>query len=136
MALLLLTIDVAWSIFARATLQHAVREGVRFAITGQILPQSSCISDSVQQVVSKNSFGFIPASKAANYVTVSYLSPTDLSPVTGATGPAGGNVIQVSVNGIAVHSFGPLWRSVTPIPLGASASDVMESSPNGVTPCP
>ena len=80
MALLLLTIDVAWSIFARATLQHAVREGVRFAITGQILPQSSCISDSVQQVVSKNSFGFIPASKAANYVTVSYLSPTEFSP--------------------------------------------------------
>ena len=81
LALLLLCVDVAWSIFARATLQ-------------------------------------------------------DLSPVTGAGGPAGGNVVEVSITGISIASFGPLWRSGTPVPLFAMAADVMESSPNGINPCP
>jgi Flp pilus assembly protein TadG len=136
MALLLLTVDVAWSIFARATLQNAVREGVRFAVTGQILPGNTCLGSSVQQVVSQNSFGFVPANQASNYVTVSYYSPTNLSAITGAAGPAGGNVVQVSINGVSVRSFGPLWRSLSPIPLSVIASDVMESAPNGVPPCP
>ncbi len=136
MALLLLTVDVAWSIFERATLQHAVREGVRFAVTGQILPGNSCLGSSVQQVVSQNSFGFVPAGKASDYVTVSYYLPTNLLPVTGAGGPAGGNVVQVSINGVKVHSFGPIFGSVSPVPLSVIASDVMESPPNGVVPCP
>jgi Flp pilus assembly protein TadG len=134
MALLLLTVDVAWSIFERATLQHAVREGVRFAVTGQVIG-NSCLGASIQQLVAQNSFGFIPASRASDYVTVSYLSPSDLSAVSGAAGPAGGNVVQVSVDKLSVGSFGPIWRAVTPIPLSAIASDVMES-PNGVAPCP
>jgi Flp pilus assembly protein TadG len=135
-ALLLLVVDVAWSIFARATLQHAVREGVRFAVTGQILAGKSCLGSSVQQVVAQNSFGFVPANRASSYVTVSYYSPVDLSPITGAGGPGGGNVVQVSVNGVSVRSFGPLLRSASPVPLSAIASDVMESPPNGIVPCP
>jgi hypothetical protein len=134
--LLLLTVDVGWAIFARATLQHAVREGVRFAVTGQILGGNSCLGPSVQQVVAKNSFGFIPANRASDYVAVTYYSPTDLSPISGLGGPAGGNVVQVSVSGISIRSFGPIWHSASPIPLDASASDVMESPPNGVAPCP
>jgi hypothetical protein len=136
MALLLLTVDVAWSIFERATLQHAVREGVRFAVTGQILPGNSCLGPSIQQVVAQSSFGFIPASKASSFVTVGYYSPVDLSAVSGVGGPAGGNVVQVSIANVSVGSFGPIWRAITPIPLSAIASDVMESPPNGVTPCP
>jgi hypothetical protein len=136
MALMLLTVDVAWSIFARATLQHAVREGVRFAVTGQILAGNSCLGSSVQQVVAQNSFGFILKSKASTYVAVNYYSPIDLSPITGAGGPAGGNVIQVSVNSVLIRSFGPLWHGASPIPISAIASDVMESPPNGVAPCP
>jgi TadE-like protein len=136
MALLLLTVDVAWSIFERATLQHAVREGVRFAVTGQISPGNTCLGSSIRQIVSQNSFGFVPASIASNYVTVSYYSPTNLSPITGSGGPAGGNVVQVSISGIAVQSLGPLFGSVSPVPLSVMSSDVMESPPNGVVPCP
>ncbi len=135
-ALLLFTIDVAWAIFARATLQNAAREGVRFAVTGQVLPGNSCLGTSIQQVVSQNSFGFVPAGQAGNFVTVSYFSPVNLAPITDASGPSGGNVVQVSISGVSVGSLGPLWRSVSPVPLFAIASDVMESSPNGVTPCP
>lgn len=135
-ALLLLAVDVAWVVFARATLQHAVREGVRFAVTGQVLAGKSCLGTSVQQVVAQNSFGFIPFQTAANYVTVTYYSPTDLSQITGAGATAGGNVVQVSITGVAVRSFGAMWRSISPVPLTAIASDVMESPPNGVAPCP
>jgi hypothetical protein len=135
-ALLLLTVDLAWSIFAKATLQYAAREGVRFAVTGQILSGNSCLGTSVQQIVAENSFGFVPTNKAGSYVTVSYYSPTSLSQITGAGGPAGGNVVQVSINGVMVHSMGPLWHGGSPISLAAVSSDVMESPPNGVPPCP
>ncbi len=136
LALLLVTVDLAWLIFAHATLQYAVREGVRFAVTGQILAGNSCLGSSVQQIVAQNSFGFVPTNKASTYVTVSYYSPTSLSQITGAAGPAGGNVVQVSISGVMVHLLGPLWHGASPIPLGAVASDVMESPPNGVPPCP
>ncbi len=136
MALLLLVVDVAWAIFARATLQNAVREGVRYAVTGQILTGQTCLGASVQQVVSQNSFGFIPASKASSYVTVTYYSPSTMTQITGSGGPAGGNVVWVAASGVSIRSFGPLWRSLVPVPLSAVASDVMESSSNGVTPCP
>ena len=135
-ALLLLAVDVAWSIFARATLQNAVREGVRFAVTGQVLPGNTCLGASVRQVVVQHSFGFVPAAQASSLVSVNYYSPTDLSAITGPGGPAGGNVVQVTVTGVSVRSFGPIWRNISPIPLTAMASDVMESSPNGVAPCP
>jgi Flp pilus assembly protein TadG len=134
--LLLLSVDVAWAIFARATLQHAVREGVRFAITGQISAGNACLNSSVQQIVAQNSFGFIPAAQAGSYVTVSYYTPTNLTPVTGSGSTAGGNVVQVTVSGISIHSLGPIWHSASPIPLQAMASDVMESPPNGIPPCP
>jgi hypothetical protein len=136
MGLLLVTVDIAWAIFARATLQNAVREGVRFAVTGQVLSGTSCLGSSIQQVVAQNSFGFIPASKASQYVTVSYYSPTNLAAITGGGGPAGGNVVQVSAGGIGIHAFGPLWHGASPITISATASDVMESPPNGVAPCP
>jgi Flp pilus assembly protein TadG len=136
LGLLLLTVDIAWAIFARATLQNAVREGVRFAVTGQILPGNTCLGPSVQQYVAQNSFGFIPTSQASQYIKVSYYSPVNLAPVTGPGGPAGGNVVQVSAGDINVRAFGPLWHSVSPIPVSATASDVMESPANGISPCP
>ena len=34
---LFLIIDLSWMLFARATLQYAVREGVRYAVTGQTM---------------------------------------------------------------------------------------------------
>jgi hypothetical protein len=134
--LILVTLNIAWSVFARATLQHAVREGVRFGVTGQVLPGNSCLGSSVQQVVANNSFGFIPASSASTYVTVSYYSPANLAPITGSGGPSGGNVIQVSIGNVAAHSLGSVWRTFSPIQLSAIASDVMESPSSGVPPCP
>jgi Flp pilus assembly protein TadG len=134
-AFLFLLFSTAWVVFARATLQNAVREGVRFGVTGQTLG-ASCLGSSIQQVVYQYAFGFIPASKLATEVTVTYYNPSTLAVISGSGSTAGGNVLQVSVSGLSVSSFAPVWRSSSPINLSASASDVLESPPNGILPCP
>lgn len=131
-----LLMDTAWVIFARATLQHAAREGVRFGVTGQILAPATCLGDSIREVVVANSFGFVPASMSSSMVTVTYYNPADLSVQTGNGATAGGNVIAVSISGLSLKSLAPVWHSASPISLVANASDVLESPPNGILPCP
>jgi Flp pilus assembly protein TadG len=122
-AILLFVVDLSWAIFAKASLQEAVREGVRYAVTGQGGPAS------VQQVVQQHSFGFIPQ---ANAVCVQYSSASNPGKY-GATN-AGGNVVTISVQNVAINPLGPLWRSSSPVMLGAISSDVMESLPAGTVP--
>jgi Flp pilus assembly protein TadG len=136
MAFVFLLMDTAWLIFARSTLQHAAREGVRFGVTGQILAPASCLGDSIRQVVVTNAFGFVPASQSASMVTITYYNPSTLAVETGSGSTAGGNVIQVSISGLGIPALAPVWHSASPITLGASASDVLESPPNGIKPCP
>jgi len=136
MAFVFLLMDTAWVLFARATLQHAAREGVRFGVTGQVQAPATCLGASVRQVVVANAFGFVPSSSAASMVTVTYYNPNTLAVVTGTGATAGGNVIQVSISGLAIRSFAPVWRSGSPISLAATASDVLEGPPNGILPCP
>lgn len=136
MAFVFLLMDTTWVIFARATLQHAAREGVRFGVTGQVQAPAACLGDSVRQVVAANSFGFVPSSSSSSMVTVTYYNPNTLAVVTGSGATAGGNVIQVSIAGVNIPSFAPVWRSSSPIALAASSSDVLESPPNGILPCP
>jgi len=133
LALIFLTMDTAWAMFARASLQHAAREGVRYAVTATPL-SGSCMNASIRTVVQKNSFGFVTAATAPTYVTVTYADPKTLAVVTGAASTSGGNVVQISIKGVSVRSFGPIWRNSTPLSLGANAADVMESSPTG-PPC-
>jgi Flp pilus assembly protein TadG len=144
MALLLLTLDVAWTVFAKATLQHAVREGVRYGVTGVPIT-GNCLNASIQQVVQRSSFGFVPSATSSSYISVTYYNPITLAQVTGSNGPAGGNVIQVAIgpstaypntSPVTVNSFGPLWHNAAPFRLSVQASDVMESSPSNIPPCP
>jgi Flp pilus assembly protein TadG len=135
-AFVFLMLNTAWVIFARATLQHAAREGVRYGVTGQTLSSSQCLGASIQQVVQQNAFGFIPSGQQGSMVSVTYYSPATLAVQTGSAATAGGNVVQVSISGLNVATFTPIWRSASPISLYASASDVLESPPNGILPCP
>lgn len=135
MAFIFLLMDTSWVIFARATLQHAAREGVRFGVTGQVVAPATCLGDSIRQVVVTNAFGLVPSSKSSSMVTVTYYDPS-LNVATGAAAAVGGNVVQVSISGLNIKSFAPVWRSSSPIALAATASDVLESSPNGTPPCP
>lgn len=135
LGLVFLVINIAWMFFAKSSLQEAVREGVRFGVTCQVLPGQSGLANSVRQVVQQYSAGFVNSNNAQSNVSVQFFSPSNLStPLSGPSSTLGGNVIQVSVSGISVTPLASLLISHTPLTLGASSSDVMESPPNGI-PC-
>jgi Flp pilus assembly protein TadG len=128
LAILFMTVDVAWIIFGSACIQEGAREGVRYAVTGS--GQSETTLDSaVKLVVQQYSFGFVKASN----VSVDYYPPTGYSssgaPATidgTAQATQIGNIVKVTVQGVTMSSFGPLFRAWTPLQLSASASDVMQ----------
>ena len=124
MALLMLTFDTVWSLFAAACLQEGVREGVRFAITGQ--------SDaSIRARVQQYSFGFVTDSSSNGPVQVNYYSPSDPStPITGTGSNCSGNIVKVVVSGVSVKPVAPIWRSASPLILSASSADIVEPNPN------
>ena len=132
LALLMLTLDVAWVIFAWASLHEAVRAGVRQAITGQIPAGYNGQDAYIQAVVQQHSFGFVNADNVASVVKIYYYSPTTMTDITSQPNSnAGGNVVKIAIQGIAINPMAPLWRSSSPLTLSASSSDVMEPTPNG-----
>jgi len=133
--LLFLILDVAWVIFAWSCLQEGAREGVRFAVTGQVPTGYACQDAAIRGVVQQYSFGFVNAQNASSVVGIQYYDPTTFQPLAGLGSNAGGNVVKITLSGIAIHSLGPVWRSVAPVTLAASSSDVVEGSPGGIPPC-
>lgn len=109
----------SWFVFAKASLQHAVREGCRYAVTGQPVL-------AIQQKVVQNAVG-IPALPTGQ-VQVQYFAQSNLStPLTGNTANAGGNLVEVAVSGVTINPLGPLGLGFSALTLSAAASDVMES---------
>ena len=120
LALLMLTVDLAWAIFAWASLQEGVREGIRFAITMQ---SDANIINRVQQY----SFAFV--TNPSN-LQIYYFSPTNSStPLTGPNSNSPGNIVQIVVSGVSVTPMAPIWRSSSPLVLTASSADIVEPNP-------
>ena len=83
-ALLFGIFDFSVAIFMRATMQSAVREGVRYAVTYDTLP-SMCQDASIKQIVKNSAGGFLSAAANDSKIKVRYYAPTDLTTeVTGA----------------------------------------------------
>ncbi len=118
-SLVFLIMCIAWVIFAKATLQHAVREGCRFAVTGQQIPD-------IQQRVISNAIG-VPKLSTAQ-IQVQYYAQSNLTtPLTGNSANAGGNLVEVSVSGVVINPLVPAWPGLTAVTLSAAASDIMEA---------
>jgi len=137
LAIIFLTANLAWIIFGWASLQEGVREGVRFGVTGQILPPNTGLDASIQQVVQQHSSGFLNSDNSPS-ISVQYFSPTTLTNVTGQTGATdGGNVVKVKAS-MSMKLLVPVWKSNgfsrLSLNLAAASSDVMEGSPGGVAP--
>lgn len=130
-ALGFMTLDAAWGIFIKATLQHAVQEGARYAVTGQVSGNLGQIA-SIEAVVQTQSFGLLTGAQAGT-LSVTFLDPVSLTPTTSNQG---GNLVQVSVTNYQIQPLAPLLRSSTPVPVTVSAVDVIEGSPGGVAPKP
>jgi Flp pilus assembly protein TadG len=136
-ALLFLTIIFAsfnffyWT-FAKAALHSAVREGVRYAITGQSSSPHGQ-DDSIRQVVMSNAFGLLNSAPAGT-ITVQYFAAAD-----GSSTPnnAAGSIVMVSVLNYTppvLSSFlGPLVGLPTPR-ISVTAVDKVEPFTGGSPP--
>jgi hypothetical protein len=99
-------LNIAWAVFAKATLQRAVRIGVRSGITLTSVSPGGNLTATVKGVVQSNALGLLHGSTGLGYIKVNYFlppavnsntAPTDVS--TALNADAGGNIMQVSVQG-------------------------------------
>ena len=88
LALLLAITDFTIPIFLNTLFDHAVRSGVRYAITYRTQPGMSH-SHSIQRVVQNNSGGFLSGDEGLQKIQVKYYSPVTFAEVTGANANAG-----------------------------------------------
>lgn len=133
MALVLGITEYSLALFVRTTMQHAVREGVRYAVTFQTLP-SMCQDASIKEIVRRNAMGFLKPADVTSKVFVRYYRPDTLATTT-ANQP--GNLVEISVENFQWRWIAPLWRSATPLTIVARSLDRMEGLPGGASspPC-
>ena len=113
MAIFFALFDFSMAIFLKNTMQFAVRQGVRFAVTSLVQVDENNLAlghdASIKNEVSKYSMGFLnyvapsgatrPCAGAA-CISIKYYNPNTLAEVTGVGSNAGGNVIEVSANNL------------------------------------
>jgi Flp pilus assembly protein TadG len=125
-----LILDVSWLIFAQVTLQGAVRQGVRYAITGQTMTGMGQDA-SIKTVVQNAAVGFLAGSTGYNQIAINYYLPGTL---TATTSNAGGNIVEVSIQGFALSPLGPILHAGSPVAISAVASDIVEPPASGIPP--
>ena len=132
LGMLFMVIDLAWALFGWACVQEAVREGVRYGVTG---PVSSGLDSAIKQFVTNMSMGFINSGNKGT-IQVQYFSPTTMGEVTGQAGATdSGNVLKVSAT-ITINTLVPIWQPNGKIwgsfttwqpTLSAACADVLET---------
>jgi Flp pilus assembly protein TadG len=132
LALLFGVVDIAFAIFVKNTLQYAVRQGVRYAVTSQTMTGKGQ-DDSIRTVVKTYSMGLLdglaPNHDGMNAISVTYYDPVALAPLTGPGSNIGGNIVVVSANNLSWAWMVPLLRSNAAIQFSVSSADIMEATP-------
>ena len=128
-----LILDMAWAFYAKSTLQNAVREGVRYAITSQTMAGKGQ-DDSIKTVVQQNAMGLLAGEDRLALISVQYYLPNTLQEVSGLNSNQGGNIVEVSVQGYSLPPLGPILRNPAPLSLSVQAYDRMEGSPGRIPP--
>lgn len=141
-ALIFAITDFGLMIFRWNTLQNAVREGCRYAITFQT--QSGLGQDaSIKTIVQSTALGFVKSNDSPAHIFINYYAPDALNSAIASGGNTPGNVVEVSVRNISYGwlaplsgSFGwgiPFLRSTAPLSIAVTAADVLGGYPAGVT---
>lgn len=132
LALIFAIVDFGLAIFVRTTLQHATREGVRYAVTYQTLSGMGHDA-SIKTVVQRAALGLLNGSDDLAKIHIRYYDPVTFQEVP-SNSP--GNLVEVSVEDFTWGWIAPLLRSASPITISARSSDRMEGLPGGVSPPP
>ena len=134
-ALFWLLFDASWAIFVKATLRHAVREGVRYGVTGQTALDANTNQLSqlagIRQRVRYESMGLL-SSLPDSAINVSFCDATTL--VCDGTSNSGGNLVLVSIQNYAISPVCPLFRSSSPILVTVQSGDKLEANANAGPP--
>jgi Flp pilus assembly protein TadG len=129
--------DFALAIFVKNTMLFAVRQGVRYAVTGRTMAGKGQ-DDSIKATVKTYSFGLVdtlsPDQNGMNQITITYYDPVTLAPVSGVGSNGGGNIVVVSAGGLSWAWLVPIMRSSTPLQFSVASADIMEASPLGGPP--
>jgi Flp pilus assembly protein TadG len=144
-AFLFAFVDYGLLLFRWATLQNAVREGCRYAITFQTNPYGTTglgQDASIEAVVQQFAMGIVSTTDNPQDIFVKYYSPSNVNTPIASGGNVPGNIVEVSVQGVSWSwlaplsgSYGgnvPFYRSSTPITLNIYSSDVLGGYPAGV----
>jgi hypothetical protein len=149
LSLVTVLMTTTWAIFAKASLQRAVREGVRSGITltaGQMVG-SACLTDTVKGIVQTDSFGFLSGASGLAKIKVNYYLPPAASSSGAVTdvsgnnnGDVGGNIMQVSVQSFTltdliprIYGTRPVTEADGPFVFSVYSADLIE--PNTNPPC-
>ena len=138
MALITAFFDIAFALFSWATIQNAVSEGSRYAITFQTISGDG--QDlSIETTVANNSMGLLTV--AGGLIHVAYY--TQAAPTTAIAAPNGnvpGNIVQVSVQSYPLNWMVPLsgtilnpTRSTSPSTVNVYAVSVLGAYPAGTS---
>jgi Flp pilus assembly protein TadG len=150
--LIFFVLDLSWETYQRASLQYAVAEGVRYAIT---YPSTGGLCAAVRNKVESSApavFGFTGAT-AASYIHVRFLKSTstgtllkDCSSFTSGTDRVPGEqdgwewpLVQVTVEGVKANPLMPVLNIpgldyMRALVLSAQSWDRMEPLPPGQLP--
>jgi Flp pilus assembly protein TadG len=141
MAILTFFFDVTFAIYSWSTIQNAVREGCRYAITFQTSGQLGQDA-SIKQVVAQYSMALVASN--SSLINVNYFAPSapNVAIAPGAT-PAGnvpGNIVEVSIQSYPIQWLFPLsgtiinpYRSTTPSAISVYSSDILGGFPAGTS---
>ncbi len=140
-ALIFAFIDFGLLLFRWATLQNAVREGARYAITFQTASGQGQDA-SIEAVVQQFAMGIVKTTDSPQDIFVKYYSTSNLTTPIASGGNVPGNIVEVSVQGVSWSwlaplsgSYGgsvPFFRNTTPITLNIYSSDILGGFPSGV----
>jgi Flp pilus assembly protein TadG len=134
-AIMLAIVDFSMAIFIRATMQNAAREGVRYAVTYQLM-SGMCHDASIKQTMKNSAVGFLSDPIHEDKIKIRYYNPTTLAEVTGTNSNAPGNLVEVGVEGYQWSWIAPLWRNNSPFVVNVYAADRMEGlSAGAAIPC-
>jgi Flp pilus assembly protein TadG len=137
-ALIFAFADFGLMLFRWCTLQNAVREGCRYAITFQT--SGSLGQDaSIKQVVQQYALGLVSTTDTTQHIFVNYYSTGNLSTSIASGGNIPGNVVAVSVQNASWSWIVPLsgtgsgpFYTATPFTINVYASDILGGYPAGV----
>ncbi len=134
--------EFVWVLYIRASIHNAVREAVRYAITGDAGVLG--LDGEIKRVIQEQSAGILQASEIDEYISVEFFDPNCPN---GATCPAGGalsagaaaaesgSIIKITINCYEVMPITSMFRrnpttgAPMPFSVTVSASDKMEPFP-------